>query len=147
MASRDCVSSSGERLTRKSVNFLCIVYHSGTAVCRLKPEIKQMTFAAVVDARIKYVEEHYSDRPEFKPCVVTVRVPEDMKLKIDLISRFTGWNRQETLRAMLSSAVDEGVKALSADGPAFTSELKAMLAALEAGESPDLGITDQGPSL
>jgi hypothetical protein len=84
--------------------------------------VRIVSFADFVEDRIDRLRE-MANLPGtavgFPLQTISVRVPVDVRIKIDLIGQFTAMNRQETLRAMIEAACDDGVRFLKDDGPAF----------------------------
>lgn len=115
-----------------------IVFHVERPDETQKTEDHKMSFAQKVDARVQWLEQELCDpKKDYPLTTVSVRLPLDVRVKIGLIAEFTSWNLQETLRIMIESAVEDGVRSLSDGGPAFVAALERELARLELDEHQD----------
>lgn len=109
-----------------------------------------MAIRAIVEERIKVLtaeEPERSPEPAFPIVTTSLRMPEDLRFKLDLLAWYFGTSRQALLMTILQDAASEGLQAFrdvdfrqgSADGRMFSVDeaLEEGLKALREGKSPE----------
>lgn len=73
-----------------------------------------MAIRAIVEERIKELfeqSEPASRGPAFPTVTTSLRMPEDLRFKLDLLAWYLGTSRQALLMTILQDAVSEGLQA------------------------------------
>jgi len=109
-----------------------------------------MSIRAVVEERIKELtdEANTPSYPPFPTVTTSLRMPEDLRFKLDLLAWYLGTSRQSLMNTIISDGVAEGLQAFRdvdfrqgerQGGRLFSVDeaLKEGLEALRQGETPE----------
>lgn len=108
-----------------------------------------MAIKNLIDDYFKHLDM-LDQEATYRTVITTIRLPEDVRFKLDLIGSYLGMSRSSLMGQVLTDAADEGIKALEGfsrarDGGQMLTvdqELSAGLAAIRSGLTPTIYVPE-----